>query len=275
MIHHVDTAFEAALRRDRLIVIAALVAVVALSWAYLLAGVGMGMSGLEMTRMSQHELTGHMHHQALMQPAAWTPGYAVLMFCMWWVMMIAMMLPSAAPLMLVFATVNRRQRATGRRHVATAIFAFGYLAAWGGYSLAGVLLQWGLERLGILSPMLVAQNELLVVFLLLAAGLYQLTPLKQACLRYCRSPLDFLNTRWRPGVAGALQMGFEQGAACVGCCWFLMALMFVGGLMNLYWVAGLALFVLLEKTVPWGRLFARATGIGLIVASGGLLMLVF
>lgn len=270
----VDSVFEAAIRRDRLIAVLALIAVIALSWAYLLAGAGMGMSGLEMTRMSQHELTGNMHHEPVMQPAAWTPGYAVLMFCMWWTMMIAMMLPSAAPLMLVFATVNRRQRATGRRHVATAVFAFGYLAAWGGYSLAGVLLQWGFERSGTLSPMLVANNVLLVVFLLFAAGLYQLTPIKQACLRYCRSPLDFLNTRWRPGAVGALQMGFMQGAACVGCCWFLMALMFVGGLMNLYWVAGLALFALVEKTAPGGQLFGRAAGLGLLIASVGMLALV-
>ncbi len=269
----VDTAFEAALRRDRLIVIAALVAVIALSWAYLLAGAGMGMSGLEMTRMSQHELTGNVDHAAKMHPAAWTPGYAALMFSMWWVMMIAMMLPSAAPLMLVFATVNRRQRATGRPHVAMAIFASGYLAAWGAYSLAGVLLQWVFERIGILSPMLVASSDEFVIFLLLAAGLYQLTPIKQACLRYCRSPLDFLNSRWRPGAAGALQMGLLQGAACVGCCWFLMALMFVSGLMNLYWIAGLALLVLLEKTIPGGQSFGRAIGIGLLVASAGVLAL--
>ncbi len=275
MNHQVDTTFEAAIRRDRLIVIATLVTVIALSWAYLLAGAGMGMSGLEMTRMSQHELIGNVQHIAVMQPAVWTPGYAALMFCMWWVMMIAMMLASAAPLMLVFATVNRRQRVTGRPYVATAIFAFGYLAAWGGYSLAGVLLQWGFERIGILSPMLVAKNELVVVGLLFAAGLYQLTPLKQACLRYCRSPLEFMNARWRPGAAGAFRMGLVQGAVCVGCCWFLMALMFVGGLMNLYWIAGLALFVLLEKTVPGGHLFGHVSGIGLLVASAGLLVLAF
>ncbi len=273
MMHTVDSAFETVLRRDKLVVIGALVVIIALSWAYLLAGAGMGMSGLEMTRMSQHELTDNVDHATMMHPAVWTPGYAVLMFCMWWIMMIAMMLPSAAPLMLVFATVIRRQCATGRPHVATAIFAFGYLAAWAGYSLAGVLLQWVFERIGILSPMLVLSNDLFVVFLLLAAGLYQLTPIKRACLRYCRSPLDFLNSRWRSGAAGALLMGFSQGATCVGCCWFLMALMFVGGLMNLYWIAGLALLVLLEKVIPGGQLFGHATGIGLLVASVGVLAL--
>lgn len=268
----VDDTIEAALRRDRATVIASLVAIIALSWAYLLAGAGMDMSGLEMTRLSQYELAGHSTHAHMMQPAIWTASYAVLMFFMWWIMMAAMMLPSAAPLILVFATINRRQRDSGIPNVATGVFTSGYLAAWGGYSVAGVCLQWGFERIGILSPMLVANSGLLSGVLLLAAGVYQITPLKHACLRRCRSPLDFLSANWRRGAGGAFYMGLLHGAACVGCCWFLMALMFIGGLMNLYWVSGLALFFLIEKTVPAGHWFAYATGIVLLIWSAAMLL---
>ncbi len=170
----IDATLEAVVRRDRLVVVTALIAVIALSWAYLLAGAGMGMSALEMTRMSQLANAGGM---AMMTPAVWTPGYAVLMFFMWWVMMVAMMLPSAAPMILLFAAVNRKQHETGHPHVATGIFAVGYLGAWAGFSLVAVTLQWGFERSGILSPMLVGTNVIFGGVLLLAAGIYQLSPI--------------------------------------------------------------------------------------------------
>ena len=271
----VDAALEAVVRRDRLVVVTALTAVIALSWAYLLAGAGMGMSAFEMTRMSQLGIAGGMAGMAMMTPAVWTPGYAVLMFFMWWVMMVAMMLPSAAPMILLFATVNRKQRETGHPHVATSIFAVGYLAAWAGFSLVAVILQWGFERTGILSPMLVGTNVIFGGVLLLAAGVYQLTPIKHACLRHCRSPLAFLSTHWRRGARGALRMGLMHGAFCVGCCWFLMGLLFFGGVMNLYWIAGLALFVLFEKTVPAGHWLGYATGVALLVWGAGMLALAF
>jgi predicted metal-binding membrane protein len=170
----VDATLEAVIRRDRVVVSTALFAVIALSWAYLLAGAGMGTSALEMTHMSQVGMVGgvsegSMGGMAMMTPAVWTPGYAVLMFFMWWVMMVAMMLPSAAPMILLFATVNRKQRDTGHPYVATGIFAIGYLAAWAGFSLVVVTLQWGFQRTGILSPMLVATNAIFGGFLLLAA----------------------------------------------------------------------------------------------------------
>jgi predicted metal-binding membrane protein len=267
------------IRRDRVVVISALFAVIALAWAYLLAGTGMGMSALEMTRMSQLGMAegvseGGMAGMA-MAPAVWTPRYAVLMLLMWWVMMVAMMLPSAAPMILLFATVNRKQRDTGHPYVATSIFAIGYLTAWAGFSLVAVMLQWGFQRTGILSPMLVATNAIFGGFLLLAAGVYQLTPIKHACLRHCRSPLAFLGTHWRRGARGALSMGLVQGAFCVGCCWFLMGLLFLGGVMNLYWIAGLALFVLFEKTVPAGHWLGYATGVALLVWGAGMLALAF
>jgi predicted metal-binding membrane protein len=273
----IDATLEAVVRRDRLVVVAVLAAVIALSWAYLLAGAGMGMSAFEMTRVSQLGIARGMSEggMAMMTCSAWTPGYAVLMFFMWWVMMVAMMLPSAAPVILLFATVNRKQRDTGHPHVAASIFAFGYIAAWAGFSLVAVILQWGFELTGILSPMLVATNAIFGGVLLLAAGMYQLTPIKHACLRQCRSPLAFLSTHWRRGARGALGMGLLHGAFCVGCCWFLMGLMFFGGVMNLYWIAGLALFVLCEKTVPAGHWLGYATGVALLVWGAGMLALAF
>jgi predicted metal-binding membrane protein len=276
----VDATLEAVVRRDRLIVVTAVIAFIALSWAYLMAGAGMGMSAFEMTRMSQLGMAGGMSEEgmagvAMMTPVVWTPGYAVLMFLMWWVMMVAMMLPSAAPMILLFATVNRKQRETGHPHVATSVFAVGYLAAWAGFSLVAMILQWGFERTGILSPMLVGTNVIFGAVLLLAAGVYQLTPIKHACLRHCRSPLAFLSTHWRRGARGALRMGLVHGAFCVGCCWFLMGLLFFGGVMNLYWIAGLALFVLFEKTVPAGHWLGYATGVALLVCGAGMLALAF
>jgi predicted metal-binding membrane protein len=257
----VDDKLEALFRRDRLVVVTALISVIALAWTYLLAGAGMGMSAFDMTRMSQSGMSG----MAMMTPAAWTPGYAVLMFFMWWVMMVAMMLPGATPMILLFASVNRKQRESGRPHIATSIFAFGYLATWAGFSLVAVVLQWSFERAGILSPILVGTNVIFGGVLLLAAGIYQLTPIKHACLRHCRSPIEFISTHWRPDARGALRMGLLHGTYCVGCCWFLMGLLFVGGVMNLYWIAGLALFVLIEKTVPAGHWLGYATGVALLV----------
>ncbi len=271
----IDTSLEEVVRHDRLVVVIALTAVVVLSWTYLLAGAGMGMSAFEMTRLSQNGLAGGMADTAMMMPAIWTPGYAVLMFFMWWVMMLAMMLPSAAPMILLFATINRKQHDTGQPYVATSIFALGYLAAWAGFSTVAVIMQWGFERTGLLSPMLVRTNGIFGGVLLLVAGVYQLTPIKQACLRHCRSPLAFLSIHWRRGARGALRMGLEHGAYCVGCCWFLMGLLFFGGVMNLYWIVGLALFVLLEKFFPAGHWLGYATGVVLSVWGVSTLVLVF
>ena len=184
------------------------------------------------------------------------------MFVIWWVMMVAMMLPSAAPMMLLFAALNRKQKERGNPFVPTALFASAYLIAWAGFSVVAVALQWGLDRMTLLSPMLVSSSAALGGVLLLAAGLYQLTPLKQACLKHCRSPLQFILTRWR---GGAFRMGMEHGAFCVGCCWFLMGLLFFGGVMNLFLIAGIAVYVLIEKTIPAGHWIGYVIGIALIV----------
>ena len=168
------------------------------------------------------------------------------------------------PAILLFATINRRQREASHPYVATGFFALGYVAAWTGFSVVAVAAQWSLEAASLLSPMLVGTHALFGASLLVAAGLYQLTPLKHACLRHCRSPLEFLSTRWRTGRAGAARMGITHGAYCVGCCWFLMGLLFFGGVMNLVWIAGLAVFVLLEKAVPAGHWLGYAAGIVLL-----------
>jgi predicted metal-binding membrane protein len=255
------------LKRDRVIVVAGLAVVVGLSWGYVLTGAGMDMTALQMTAMPAGVEPGQ-------ATSPWTPAYGLLMLAMWWVMMIAMMVPSAAPMILLFATVNRRQREAGGTFVPTGIFLSGYLLAWGGFSLVAVALQWGLERATLLSAMMASTSAVFGAALLLAAGIYQLTPLKQACLRHCRSPLHFVTRGWRRGRRGALRMGLEHGAFCLGCCWFLMGLLFYGGVMNLYWIAGLAVLVLVEKTVPAGHWLGLAIGVGLILWGGTVLVTV-
>ncbi len=212
-------------------------------------GAGTGMSAVAMTQMA-----GMPDMDMMMERAVWTPAYAVLIFAMWWVMMVAMMLPSAAPMLLLFARANRAQKARDRPYVATGIFAAGYLAAWGGFSALAAGLQWGLEQLDLLGPMMATTSWWLGGAILLAAGVWQLTPIKGVCLRHCRSPLSFLAQKWRPGPLGAFHMGLEHGTYCLGCCWFLMGLLFFGGIMNLFWIAGLAGFCSAGEDDPDGPL---------------------
>ena len=263
-----DDTVERLLRRDRIIVLSLLLAVIGASWGYVLAGAGMGMTAFEMTQMS---LTAEPMAGMAMEPAAWSPAYAVMMFFMWWIMMIAMMLPSATPMILLFATVNRRRRESGSPYVPTTVFTGSYLLAWAGFALAATAVHWGLHQAGLLAPGMVVTSQLLGAGLLIAAGLYQLTPLKQACIRHCRMPAFYLASHWRPGMRGAFILGARHGAYCLGCCWFLMLLLFFGGVMNLYWIAGLAVYVLLEKTVPAGHWLDYGLGAALTLAGGALL----
>jgi predicted metal-binding membrane protein len=258
-------SLEAVLRRDRMVLVAGLVAVLVIAWGWLVTGAGMQMSAVEMTAMAGMD-------GWLMRPAAWTPAYAVLIFTMWLVMMLAMMLPSAAPMLLLFARVNRKDKGAGAPMVPTAFFAGGYLLGWAGFCVVATALQWSLESARLLSPMMVTTNRWLGAGILIAAGLSQFTLLKAVCLRHCRSPLGFLLGSWQSGRLGALRMGLEHGAFCLGCCWFLMALLFFGGVMNLYWIAGLAVFVLLEKTIPLGRWLSRMAGV-VLVAWGAALVI--
>lgn len=238
------------------------------------ASSSMDMSAQSSGMSSQKDMGGAMRmaHSAMMQPAVWTPSYAVLMFFMWWVMMVAMMLPSASPMVLLFARIQRSQKEKGVPFVPTSIFTMGYLVTWGIFSVLAAGAQWGFEHVGLLSAMLVSTSGLFAGIVLLIAGIYQLTPLKHACLKHCQSPLQFIMHHWRNGTAGAFRMGVEHGAFCLGCCWFLMALLFVGGVMNLYWIVGLAVFVFLEKTIPVGHWLGALTGIGLIVWGGWMLV---
>lgn len=233
------------LLRQRVVIAAALSGIAALAWLYLFleaADMTAAMAGMD---------------RAMVMPPKDTADL-LLLFAMWWVMMVGMMLPGVAPVILTFATVNRNRRARAEPYVPAALFAGGYLLAWGGFSLAATLAQWALERAALLSPMdMTTDSRLLGGLLFVAAGLYQFTPVKLACLRFCRSPLDFVVNHWRDGPVGALRMGIAHGLYCLGCCWILMLLLFVGGVMNLLWVAALAIVVLVEKltTGPWvGRI---------------------
>jgi len=256
--------FEALLRRDRAVVVGALTVVIALAWTWIVAGAGMGMSAIEMTRMPR---------DMVMTPATWTPAYAALMFMMWWVMMLAMMLPSAAPVLLIFARVSRQGSVSKRTWTPTSCFAAGYVAVWAGFSVVATGSQWALEGTGLLSAMMSTTAAWLGALILIGAGLWQFAPLKQVCLRYCRSPIGFLTANWRPGRFGALRMGLAHGAHCLGCCWFLMVLLFFGGVMNLWWIGGLAAYILIEKVFHIGHGLSYAAGIGLI-AWGAFLLII-
>jgi len=255
--------FEALLKRDRLVVSVCLAGVTGLAAYYIYTGAGMGMSALQMTTS--------MRHMGAAIPD-WSLTHALVMFTMWWVMMIAMMLPSATPVILLAAALNRRSRSDSPPYGSAAAFTLGYLLAWAVFSLVAVLLQYWLERFGLLSMHMESVSDPLTGVLLLAAGAWQLSPMKSACLRHCRSPVAFLTRYRRPGTAGALYMGVHHGLYCLGCCWFLMALLFVGGVMNLYWIVGLALFVFAEKVLAMGRALGRLAGVCLL-ASGALVLL--
>ena len=264
---------ERLLRRERSIVLSGLAAITILSWTYILNGGGTGMSSRSMTRawLFPHRMTGIPFHSA-----GWASAYWVIMLLMWWVMMIAMMTPSAAPMVLLYARAMRYAQGIGpmgKGVVPTAAFVSGYLLSWFGFSLLATLLQRGLEASGALSPMWMASKSAgLSAAILILAGVYQLSPWKHKCLNHCRNPVEFLSRHRRSGRLGAVRMGIEHGAFCVGCCWLLMALLFVGGIMNVLWIAVLAGVVLLEKFAPHGPWCARITGIILLVWGGATLV---
>ena len=234
-----------------------------------------GLTWLDLWRrageMAMHEAMG----MAMPAGAPWDPVDLAGTVAMWSVMMIAMMLPSATPLLALFASSQRLRVGVVEGSWRTGLLAAGYLVMWLGFSVLAAGLQWALHGFLLLSPGAALTSALAGGALLTVAGLYQVTPWKQACLRRCQSPLGFMLARWREGRAGAFRMGVAHGAYCVGCCWALMALLFVGGVMNLLWVAALAVLVLLEKVVP-GRWLSYASGavliaLGLLVLRAGLL----
>ena len=201
--------------------------------------------------------------QLTMPMSDWSAANWFAVLIMWAVMMAAMMLPAAMPMVSVFGTLNRSRDEAGR----TVVFVSGYLALWAAFGAAATAAQWALQTSGLLSPMIVSVSPVLSAALLVIAGAFQFTPLKHACLRACRSPLGFLMTDWRDGLWGAARMGVGHGLYCLGCCWALMALLFVGGAMNLLWIAALTLLVAMEKLAPKGDILAKALG-ALMIGAG-------
>ena len=193
-----------------------------------------------------------------------SPAYPALLLLMWWTMMMAMMLPSAAPAILTFAAVSRKFSNQPKSPAAVASFAAGYAAIWTGFSALAVALQILASGVTAFSMMMAMTGTLFGGGLLIAAGLYQISPLKMACLRKCQAPLMFLARNWRKGNGGAFRMGFEHGVYCLGCCWVLMGLLFYGGVMELRWIVGLAIYVAIEKLVPANNVLSRASGLLLI-----------
>jgi predicted metal-binding membrane protein len=248
-------ALERAVRQDRAAVLVGLAAITLLCWAYL----------LRMAAMMNAAAADKAMHAAMGMPdmAAWGAAELVMLFLMWAVMMAAMMLPSAAPtILLVAGTYRRRGHGAG---VLASAFGSGYLVAWGAFSAAAALLQVVLHRAALLSSTMAARSAIVGGGILLCAGAYQWVPFKAACLTHCRSPLAFLTAHWREGVAGAFAMGLRHGLYCVGCCWVLMLLLFTAGVMNLLWVGAIAVFVLVEKIARHGPRFGRVAGVLLMV----------
>jgi predicted metal-binding membrane protein len=249
------TILESALRFDRAPAVVLVIVLPLVSWMWIVV----------MARDMYGPMNGA---SAWMMTPVWDARHLALLWAMWAVMMIGMMLPSAAPLLLMYGSIARgaatRQPAASRQIYA---LAAGYLAVWALFSLGATALQRLMAKLLLVSSMMEVTNPVVGATLLLIAGLYQLTPIKQRCLRTCQSPFGFLMSRWRAGSAGAFQMGFAHGARCLGCCWALMLLLFAGGVMNLAVIAALTALVAFEKLTPFGAQGGRISGALLIATA--------
>ena len=266
-----STAVESFIQRDKIITIIAIAILVGATFTYTVLGVGMNMSAIQMTpglgqsQMSMPNMSAMKNMAAT--PAVWSFNYSVLMFFMWWTMMIAMMLPSASPMILLYTALIRRTKKTKSIIRQVTSFICGYLLAWASFSLFAAALQSQLELRDWMSPMMMeATNIYLAAGILIAAGVYQLTPLKTVCLEKCRQPASFLANYKNTWVNSPLRIGLVHGFYCVGCCWFLMGLLFFGGIMNLYWIVGLIIFVAIEKLHEKGIIFGKILGGGAIVS---------
>ena len=244
-------------RRDRVLIAGCILLITALAWAYLVRlDHRMAGSAEQATAMAQMGMT---------MDAPWRAWDVVLTTVMWAVMMVGMMSASAAPVLLLFAEMQRRRPEPGAR-LAVPLFGLGYIALWLGFSVCAALAQWALHEGALLSSTMAAASPRLGGAILIAAGVYQLTPAKGACLRQCQSPVGFLMTNWRDGPGGAFQMGLRHGRFCLGCCWALMCVLFTVGVMNLIWVAALTAFILIEKSGRLGAHVARVGGVAMIVS---------
>jgi predicted metal-binding membrane protein len=267
-----DSTLETVLRRDRLVVAGALGVIAALAWGYVLwLADDMDMGGMDMTgfRMIPAGI-------GIMAPtnAPWRAIEFAFVFVMWSVMMVGMMAPSAAPMILMYARLGRQGKSAGKPLAATGWFATGYVLAWICFALVATFVQWGFERAALLDSRMGSASNLFGGMVLIAAGVYQWTPLKDVCLAQCQTPFQFLMRHggFRGDVPGCVLLGLRHGAYCVGCCWVLMALLFVGGVMNVLWIALLALLVLLEKLTPYGRWVARVAGVACAAAGAWMLL---
>ncbi|WP_428625241.1 DUF2182 domain-containing protein [Sedimenticola sp.] len=290
------------LQSNRALSLSLIVLMTLLAWAYLLtitqemqsqmdlSEMGLGMGIFNQQPAAEPTLaTGHHHHGSPLQPnqaqasrptatfsmpalgKTWSIIDFARVLIMWIMMMIAMMLPTAAPMIVTYADILANQQGGARVLSPLAAFIGGYLITWGSYSLVAVIAQWGLLQSDLITEMMVGANPLFNGSILILAGLYQWSKLKDVCLTHCRTPLQFFLSSWQSGSRGALRMGAKHGAYCVGCCWALMLLMFFFGLMNLIWIAALSIIMLSEKILPKGELFGK--GVGILFFIWGLLIL--
>jgi len=246
-------------QHDQLLIVSTLAAIVFLSWWYLVQ-----LTNQMNTMPAMNGMQGMGGINAGLHP--WTPTDLLMMFIMWVVMMIAMMVPSAMRMVMIYSHVVAKEKTQDSLITPTLAFALGYVVVWSLFSLVATFLQWGLESAALLSPMMVTTSSSLGAGLLIAAGIYQLTPLKDTCLKYCQSPAMFIVAHYKKGVIGAFKNGLTHGVYCLGCCWLIMGLLFVGGVMNLIWILAISLFVLAEKLLPAKIVTSRITSSTMILA---------
>jgi predicted metal-binding membrane protein len=260
-----SASLELLFRRDRRIVIGAIVVLTALAWIYLIwLTRSISMAGSSVPEMPGTGIS------AAVTPIlrAWTASDFIFIFLMWAIMMVGMMTPSATPMILIHARIARQAAQEGRPIAATAWFVSGYLLSWTAFSFIAAIAQGALERVAWLTPMMAAASNKAGGVVLIVAGVYQFTPLKNNCLSHCQSPFAFIqaNGGFKRGMGASIQLGMRHGIYCIGCCWTLMALLFVGGVMNILWIAAIAIHILIEKAVPAGNAIARVAGAGLALA---------
>ncbi len=242
-------------QQDKIIVITGLLTVASLGWIYMFY-MAWAMENMHLVDIWMPPRGGE---------RTWTAWDFILLFLMWLTMMLAMMTPTAAPMVMMFTTVNKQKKVRQQPYVSTFIFLAGYLVAWAIFSIVASAIQWPLHESGLLNPMMNSRSYLMSGGILILAGLYQWTPMKNVCLEHCRTPLGFLMTAWKDGNFGAFKMGLHHGLFCVGCCWALMAILFAVGVMNMLWVTLITIFVLVEKIAPISPSLVRMlTGFALI-----------
>lgn len=235
---------------ERTAIIATIFIVILASWYYMLYGMTMNMAPV----------------------VTWSTLDIALLFIMWAIMMAGMMLPSALPVILLVASINQKRQINGLSYTPTIFFSLGYLLTWCFYSFSITWLQYTLHHFELISAMMISDNNIFSASLLIIAGIYQFSSIKQQCLQFCRSPLSLISSQWREGIVGALRLGVKHGSYCLGCCWFLMALLFVTGVMNLKWILILTIVVLIEKLAPKGEIMGKLLGLGLILYGFSLLL---